>query len=291
VDDPLAGLFKRGRSGYTPRSLRLAVLASGSAGNSTFVEAAGTRLLIDAGLGSAETSRRLARIAGRPRLAGVDAVLLTHEHSDHAQGAAALAGMGMPLFATAPTAAGARVEANEIWAGREFSIGSIRVCPVALPHDAAGPVAFVVEAEGVRMGVLTDLGEATQDVREAFSGCDVIVLETNHDERWLLAGPYPPFLKRRIAGRLGHLSNEQAAEFVRSLHPPPRCLLLAHLSLVNNRPRLARAACAAALGRRRVEMVLTHQHRVSPVVTAMPASLDVRPASAGEQLDLFAVMQ
>jgi phosphoribosyl 1,2-cyclic phosphodiesterase len=149
-------------------------------------------------------------------------------------------------------------------------------------------VGFVVEADGMRAGVLTDLGEITAEVRDAFSGCDVLVLEANHDERLLHAGPYPRFLKRRIASRLGHLSNEQAADLLRALHPAPRCVLLAHLSLVNNRPRLARAVFASVVGRRPIELVHTHQHRVSPVVTVTPASLDVRRASAGEQLDLFA---
>jgi len=268
--------------------LRLAVLASGSAGNSIFIEAAGTRLLIDAGLGVAETSRRLARIAGRPKLSSIDAVLLTHEHSDHALGAAQLADAGLPVHATPGTAAAAGVQGCEIRPSSGFSVGSARIHAVPTPHDAADPVGFVVEAEGMRAGILTDLGEVTAPIREAYEGCDVLVLEANHDERLLHGGPYPPFLKRRIGSRRGHLSNGQAAQLLRTLSPTPRCVLLAHLSLVNNRPHLARAACGAAVGRRRVELALTHPHRVSPVVTPTPASIAIEPARAGEQLSLFA---
>jgi len=253
-----------------------------------YVEAAGVRLLIDAGLSPAETSRRLMRIAGKPKLSTIDALLITHEHSDHAQAAARLAEAGLAVHATAAVAAALGVPGREFVAGQPFHVGSVKVHPVPIPHDAASTVGFVVEAEGVRLGVLTDLGEVTAEVRLAYQGCDVLVLETNHDERMLHTGPYPPFLKRRVASRLGHLSNEQAAELVRTMSMAPRCLLLAHLSLVNNRPHLARAACASAVGRRRVEVLATTQHRVSPVVSATPASLDVAAARAGEQMELFA---
>lgn len=282
-------LPKLAGSGYTAPSLRLAVLASGSAGNSIFIEAGGTRLLIDAGLGVAETCRRLARIAGRPRLADVAAVLLTHEHSDHAQGAAPLSGTGLPLFASTGTGRALDLPHQAFPSGGSFSVGSVRIQSVPLPHDAAEPVGFVVEAEGLRAGVLTDLGEVTPPIRDAYGGCDILVLEANHDERLLHAGPYPPFLKRRIRSRLGHLSNGQAAQLLRTL--APRCVLLAHLSIVNNRPHLARAACGAAVGRRGVEIALTHPHRVSSVVTATEASIAVEPARSGEQLPLFAQVQ
>lgn len=239
----------------SPRTVRVTILASGSSGNSILVEAGGVRLLVDAGLrGRALASRLAAAGAQAPT-----AALLTHEHSDHVCGAAELLAQGVPTYATAGTAAAlpaavgeGRAAIQPVRPGEALRLGALELRAVALPHDAAEPVAYVLSDGQVRLGVLTDCGHAAPEVAQAFAGCDALVLETNYDRRMLLSGPYPMRLKRRIASDEGHLSNEQAAELLGQIlaaGPRPRLVICAHLSKTNNQAALARAALARALGR------------------------------------------
>ena len=270
--------------------MRLTVLASGSGGNSILVEAERTRVLVDVGLPPREIAKRIERIATGARLDDVQAVLLTHEHEDHASGAAALASAGLAIFCTAGTARAAKLAGTrQIGAGERTPLGAIEILPVALPHDAAEPVGFILSDEGGSVGIITDCGHATVEVAEAFSDCDILVLETNHDPDLLRAGSYPPFLKRRIGSSFGHLANEEAAELLRMMHRPRlQVLVLAHLSQMNNRARLARTVIDKALKRIgiRPRVLVAVQEKPLAPIACTKGQAHILPASDDRQLCL-----
>jgi len=235
--------------------VRFASLGSGSKGNCLVAEAAGSRVLLDCGLSPRETVRRLARLGLEP--VAIDAVLVTHEHDDHAGHAYAFAAQhGIPVHLThgtrrAQEAAGRSAEGVELRVieGREpFAVGAIRVEPFTVPHDAREPVQFVLGDGTRRLGVLTDLGASTAHVEQMLSRCDALVLETNHDLDLLWASDYPKWLKERIAGPFGHLDNGASARLLAVLDRSRlKHVVAAHLSQQNNRADLARAALARAL--------------------------------------------
>lgn len=232
--------------------MRFAALGSGSAGNGLVVEAAGTRLLLDCGFTVEEAERRLARLGvAASELAGI---VVTHEHGDHLDGALPLARRhGLPVWMTHGTFRAARavagVQLTVIDGQRAFDVGALSVQPFPVPHDAREPVQYVFSDGARRLGVVTDIGSPTRHVETMLSGCDALVLECNHDAALLAAGPYPGWLKARIAGPFGHLANAAAAALLAALDRSRlRHVLAAHLSEQNNRPALARAALAAALG-------------------------------------------
>lgn len=229
--------------------MRVTVLSSGSSGNAILVEADKTRVLVDAGLPARDLARRLERSAADSRLDDVEGILCTHEHGDHAGAVPALASAGLMVYATTGTARALNLTGTTtVAAGETLRVGALEVLPVAMPHDAAEPVGFILDDGEGRVGVITDCGRPTAEVAAAFASCDVLVLETNYDADLLAAGPYPAALKRRIAGPSGHLSNREAAELLRLMKTPRvQVLVLAHLSVENNRPRLARAAVDRAL--------------------------------------------
>ena len=228
------------------------MLASGSSGNAAIVGSGRTRLLIDAGLTAPELKRRLSRFD--LGIEDLDGVVLTHEHGDHIAGVAALAGRwGRTIYLTAGTRSRLMMLPSdsrivEIEAGRSFCIGSLRVGPFPLSHDAAEPVGFTFENEIGKIGYVTDLGKVTDDVRHGLSGCRVLAIEFNHDRELLLTGPYPPLLKKRILGDMGHLSNNDSAELLRSsAHEGLEWVFLAHLSRTNNHPETAHRAAHRVL--------------------------------------------
>lgn len=233
--------------------LRFASLGSGSSGNGLVVECGRTRVLLDCGFTLGESDRRLARLGLKPT--DLDAILVTHEHSDHLGGVARLASRhGLPVHLTRGTA----LSLPEAFAAEQvclldphtpFSIGDLHIDPIAVPHDAREPVQFAFSDGAVRLGVATDLGCSTPHVEAKLSGCDALVLECNHDGGLLEAGTYPRSLKQRISGRLGHLENGVAAELLSRVDRSRlRHVIAAHLSLENNRPELAAAALAGVLG-------------------------------------------
>lgn len=231
--------------------MRFCILGSGSEGNALVVEAGRTRILVDCGFGPGETLTRLAR-AG---LAAEDlhAIVVTHEHSDHVGGLNQVAAKwGLPVWITHGTlrALGSAPPDARLMAPDEaFAVGDIEVLPVPVPHDAREPVQFVFGDGDRRLGLLTDTGAITPHIRRAYAACHALVLECNHDLDMLAAGDYPEFLKRRIAGRFGHLDNTASAGLLASLDAGRlRHLVAAHLSRRNNTPGLARAALASALG-------------------------------------------
>lgn len=239
--------------------LRFTSLGSGSSGNATLVEAQPrggvrpTRLLVDCGLAPRQLALRLAMRGLLP--ADIDAVFVTHEHSDHVGGVLALQSRhGIPVWASAGTWARATAKLHKAPAcqlardGEAIAIGCLSLQPFSVPHDAAEPLQLTCTDGRRRIGILTDIGEPTDAVALALQGCDAMLLETNHDRELLAAGAYPVWLKRRIGGRLGHLANEQSATLLDACrHAGLRHVLAAHLSQQNNRPELALAALRGAL--------------------------------------------
>jgi len=240
--------------------LRFTSLGSGSSGNATLIEAQprdgarATRLLVDCGLPPRQLAARLA--ARGLLVADIDAVFVTHEHSDHVGGVLALQRRhGTPVWASAGTWAQATAKAADAPTclvardGEAIVIGALTLQPFAVPHDAAEPLQLTCSDGRHRVGVLTDLGEPTDAVVRALQGCDALLLETNHDTDLLAAGGYPVWLKRRIAGPRGHLANSQSATLLDACrHDGLRHVVGAHLSRQNNRPELALAALGSALG-------------------------------------------
>ncbi len=245
--------------------MRLAVLGSGSRGNGVLVEHGQTCLLVDCGFSLRATEQRLAQL-GRSG-ADLAGILVTHEHCDHSRGVKALSDKyAVPVYLTRGTARQRALNALRhicpIDTRQSFQAGDITVRAVAVSHDAAEPCQYVFEAAGLRVGMLTDLGHAGEDVVQAYADCDALLLEANHDEQLLAAGPYPPALKRRVGGHRGHLSNRQCRQLLERLAPGRlQQLVLAHISEKNN--TLAEVAAAMPQERlRRCRVTYAQQHQV-----------------------------
>lgn len=234
--------------------MRFASLGSGSSGNALLVEVDHTRVLLDCGFGTIELKTRLARLGLAP--GDLDAVVVTHEHDDHAGGVPRLARkFGVPVYLTWGTmcamgpAGSALPEVTIIDSHAPFEIGDIELRPFPVPHDAREPAQFVFSDGAACLGVLTDVGSTTPHLAKMLSGLEALMIECNHDRAMLEDGPYPPRLKQRIGGRLGHLDNDTASGLVRGIDCSRLShLVAAHLSQQNNTPDLARSALAGALG-------------------------------------------
>jgi phosphoribosyl 1,2-cyclic phosphodiesterase len=267
-------------------ALRLAVLGSGSGGNATLIEGGGARILVDAGFSCRGLVQRLRFVGVEPE--EIDAILITHEHSDHLGGAAAFAAaFGVPIHCTGGTAraaglpqaggAGRPAEAGDgdppppmapaVAAGRPFDVESLTVYPFGVPHDAVETVGFVVSERGAgaRVAYATDLGHAPPSVRDWLTDCDLLVMEANHDVGMLRAGPYPEHVKERVLSRHGHLDNTAAADLLCEVaRERTHTVVLAHLSRTNNRPDIALDAVRrrfADHGRRAPELLAADQAR------------------------------
>lgn len=233
--------------------IRFAALGSGSEGNGLVVESGATRIIVDCGFRLSDTVTRLGRLGLAP--ADLDAVLVTHEHDDHAGGVARFARRyDLPVYLTYGTLVafgmgGARMpRLNLIDSHTPFVIGDLEIHPYPVPHDAREPSQFVFSDGERRLGLLTDTGDSTPHIQRMLSGLDALVLECNHDLDLLLKGPYPPTLKRRISGRYGHLDNATAARLLGDIDCSRlQHFVAAHLSAQNNTPELARAAVSTAL--------------------------------------------
>lgn len=325
--------------------VRFTVLASGSKGNSTVVSSGRTRILVDAGLSCRELFRRMTLAGEDPE--SLDAILITHEHSDHINGLSVTARkLGIPVYFTeathrawmrylsprrqmtyaqwleqtrkqaaerqaeldamspegepdepeaelaaesesevflSPPAAESEAEPpndkppsrkdDPTWLpaveyfrpGEPFEVGDIAISPFTIPHDAADPVGFVCQAEGVRMALATDLGYIPPNVKAQLKGIDLLLLESNHDIEMLRDGPYPWQVKQRVLSRVGHLSNDATAEYLSGDYDGNAAyIILGHLSESNNLPELARVTAERALqGRASLlanRLLLAEQH-------------------------------
>lgn len=250
--------------------MKVTVLGSGSSGNSILVESERTCLLIDAGFSGRDLERRLACVGRDPR--AIDALFVTHEHGDHTQGIGILARRwGMPLYLGERT----RIACSSLLNGTEIVrtygcaapvlIGDLRVEPFLTIHDAVDPFAVTVTetTTGEKLGVATDMGRPNVSVRHALRECDVLILESNHDEIMLRESVYPWSVKLRISGSHGHLSNRAAGELVAEIaHPALSTVILAHLSEQANDPYLAADVVGQRLEKLRFagELLVGRQH-------------------------------
>lgn len=233
--------------------MRFASLGSGSRGNALVVESGLTRVMLDCGFGLNDTQLRLSRL--NLQASDLSAILVTHEHNDHVGGVARLARkFGLPVWLTAGTLKNLPNDTFENLAVHliddhsGFSIGDLEIQPYPVPHDAREPVQYVFGDGDCRLGVLTDSGASTPHIEATLCGCEALVLESNHDSLMLREGSYPPSLKHRVAGKFGHLNNEDAARLLAVLaHGKLQHVIAAHLSEKNNHPDLVRKALSAAL--------------------------------------------
>ncbi len=262
--------------------MRLAVLGSGSGGNSLVVESGECRLLIDAGFSCRQIERRLASLGGD---AGrLDVLLLTHEHRDHCRGVDVLARRhSLPIYATQGTLDGCRlgteamVLARTVRSGRPFEVPEapgFRIEAFGVPHDAREPVGFVIEDDqGCRAGLVADLGSRSQLAWGRLRDLDLLVIESNHDLQMLRTGPYPWYLKQRVASRHGHLSNHEAAAGVAELLGDRlSSVVLYHLSRTNNLPALAAQAMGERLDREgsSARVIVSGQDEPTPWLDVFP---------------------
>ncbi len=271
--------------------MKLWVLGSGSSGNAVLIETARSRILVDAGFAPRVLKRRLAVAGVAPE--SIEAVVVTHEHTDHVKGVAAAARKwGWTIVSTA----GTRMMCPD-WSGlrsiltpRKSSVvvGDFYLETVPVSHDANEPIGVIVTSlnEGIRAGIIYDLGHVTENVSRALDKLDILVLEANHDEAMLRAGPYPPSLQRRISGQFGHLSNRAAAQTAsQSIHVGLNNIVLAHLSEKNNTPRTALKTVGDALRRAGFKGRLTASSQ-DGVVGPFTAGTSTGVASAPVQLAL-----
>lgn len=231
--------------------MRFASLGSGSKGNATLVQAGETVVLVDCGFSVRETTRRLERFGLTPHQ--LDAILVTHEHSDHCSGVGALSRkFSIPVYMTHGTQSSGRCDncfqTLNFTFSQNFTVGALEVEAVAVPHDAKEPSQYRFFYNGKSLGVLTDLGSVTPHVVERYRGCDALMLELNHDQAMLRSGAYPHHLKRRVGGDWGHLNNAQAASLLEEIgHSGLRQLVVAHISENNNTRELAEQALMGVL--------------------------------------------
>ena len=262
--------------------MRFCLLASGSKGNSCYVETDKARILVDAGLSCRETVRRLEQV-GVPA-EGLDALIITHEHTDHIKGAGPLVRrFGLPLYINKKTlekglkTLGKLPSPVVIESGQTFAIKDLIFETFTKCHDAADPVGLILSrrdvsstSNGKRIGLATDLGRSTRLVEDRLKGCNALIMEFNYDQEMLDLGPYPLDLKRRIKGQDGHLSNRQAGDLLGALsHDDLKFVVLAHLSETNNDPDKAHEEAIKALkksGHDHVSVLISRQDEPGPLI-------------------------
>jgi phosphoribosyl 1,2-cyclic phosphodiesterase len=244
-------------------------LQSGSSGNAIFVDTGRVRLLFDAGVNARRAQERMSRY-GR-NLREVDAILVSHDHDDHISAAGSINRLFFtPLYMTAPTYRSCRHKLGKLFdlrhfrAGDSLIFGDAIVHTIRTPHDAVDGVAFVVEHDGKRLGILIDVGHAFAELRALVATLDAAYIESNYDPGMLAAGSYPQDIKERIAGQRGHLSNADAAELI-ACGPRLRWAALAHISENNNHPDVALATARRTLGAD-YPLHIAGRHTVSPLL-------------------------
>jgi len=245
--------------------LRFSLLGSGSKGNTTLIVSNDAKILIDGGFSLRQLNLRLAAVG--QSLEDVDAVFVTHEHSDHVGGLGVLArNVAAPVYMTAgtyeslPPQVGALPRLELFEAGDTIAVKDLRVSSFSVSHDAADPVAYTINANGAKLGLAADLGHPSQLVRSRLAGSHALVLESNYCPDMLRRGDYPPQVQQRIRSRVGHLSNQDMTSLLSDLiHEQLRMVVLVHLSENNNEPELVRAMAARALNGHPAEIVVAMQ--------------------------------
>jgi phosphoribosyl 1,2-cyclic phosphodiesterase len=255
----------------SPFSLAVCTLASGSKGNATYISDGETSILIDAGLSGIELQRRLASRDLCPE--NLDAIIVTHEHSDHVRGVGILSRRyKLPVYINPKThRASPRIgklhETRPFECGTTFHVNKMAIHPFAISHDAQNPAGFTIGQNGTTMGIATDLGIATAMVRQHLKRCALLILEANHDPTMLETGPYPWPLKQRIRGRTGHLSNPDSKKLLKELqHRGLRHVILGHLSEINNSPQKAFDEVSRAITRCNAVLTVADQYSSGPVI-------------------------
>ncbi len=254
--------------------VKFCVLASGSSGNCALLATDRTRILIDAGLSFKELTKRLASIGEQP--GSIDAVLVTHEHCDHISGLVRIAKKtSAAIYLTHHTAplidwenAAPRLERFQ--AGARLSIGDIEIDSFTIPHDAIDPVGYCLRAQGINVGVVTDLGYIPDSIKFHLRRSDVLLLESNHDLEILRVGSYPWAVKQRVMSRNGHLSNDAVDDYLsHEFDSSTATLILGHLSEHNNHPEIVRTVAQQALNRRGLatNLVIASQKQPTEVFT------------------------
>lgn len=248
--------------------MRFCSIASGSSGNCVYVGCQNTNLLIDAGISGKRIEKGLAEIGIEP--SSVNAILITHEHSDHIQGAAILARKyKIALYGTKKTLDYIYKTDGKLCSeyicpispDNSFFVGDIEVTPFKISHDACDPVSYSLRADGKKLGVVTDLGFYDDYIIKNLTGADALYVEANHDINMLMVGSYPYSLKQRISGSKGHLSNDDCGRLVCGLqHEGLKYVVLAHLSKENNYAELAYETV-------RAEVLMNWKYESKPVIT------------------------
>ncbi len=248
-------------------NLGVCILASGSKGNAIFISSGDTSLLIDAGLSGIEIERRLRSRGLDPE--NLDAIMVSHEHSDHIQGVGVLSRRyKLPVYISTKTRKAAVSQLGNLYdfknfeCGSMFTINDLSIHPFSISHDAKDPCGFTVNQNGTKIGIATDLGIATSMVKEHLKGCTLLILEANHDEGMLINGPYPWPVKQRVKSRIGHLSNAESKHLLNEIqHDGLKHVMLAHLSETNNTPQKAVNEVGQALTRCKARLDVATQDK------------------------------
>jgi len=250
-------------------------LASGSKGNAIFFGTPKARILIDAGISKTLLQKRLSEI--EIDLSTIDAILITHEHTDHIQGLQTLSEKyKIPIFANAETAKGIcsilkiRPRFKIFTTGESFEFADLKITPFSIPHDTLDPVAFTIHKDNIKIGFCTDLGHVTSLIKKQLEGCDYLYVEANHQPSMVHASHRPMIYKQRVLSKQGHLSNEECASLVAAvLHPGLKHIHLAHLSSECNAPDLALNIVKERLAKENqsVEIAIAWQDRISNYIT------------------------
>ena len=235
--------------------LSFTLLGSGSSGNTTLVSDGTTHILVDVGLSGRETARRLREYGLEP--GQISAIVVSHEHGDHCRGVGPFAkNLDIPVFMTESAFSHSEIKLDSrkvrrITSGECFEVYGIEFTSFPVPHDSVDPLGFVIGKDGIKIGIILDLGYLSNLVLERLKGCDGIVIESNHDVRMLKVGPYPWALKQRVMSRRGHLSNDSVARYLANdFDGKAAHVVLAHLSKHNNLPELALLSAKTALEER-----------------------------------------
>jgi len=273
-------------------ALGVCSIASGSNGNCYYIGNEHDAILVDAGISCREMEKRMLRL--QLSMARVKGIFISHEHSDHIYGLMAVAKKyNLPVYSTASTLVKSRISAHSgiscpLRVNEEVSIGSLTVTAFSKFHDAVDPCSFIVQCNGTRVGVFTDIGKVCSEVIRNFKQCNAVFLETNYDETMLINGNYPRHLKNRISGGQGHLSNVQAFNlFTQHRSSGLTHLFLAHLSKNNNCPQLVQDTFRQEAGNTKIILASRYAETELYHVSATLASLSsLRPQPRTAQLEL-----